>query len=344
MTDVGFARSPIEGSLVSVVIPCHNAQQWIVATLDSVAAQTYPHLEVIVVDDASTDDSISLVRRHHPQVRIFHTNGDNRGPGVPRNVGWRAAQGAWIHFLDADDLLHPDKIALQMHAAIPQPPSVALVHSPWQRFHLAQETWSPYGPIHAPQLGPDPLLSLIDADTFIATGSGIFRRSWLERVGGYGESRWLVEDVELLLKIAIAGGGFHFVASEQPLLLYRQVPGPSFSQRNPAMFIHGIVKNAEFVHQHWEAQGSLRTPQRQVLAAVYLQAAVYYAAADPARFEEMVLRLEALLPTFWQRRSLPIRLLTPLLGYRRAEKLAVAWRHAKRTLSSTRVPRAGAKL
>ena len=94
---------------ISVVIPCHNAGRWIAAALHSVADQTYPPHELLVIDDASTDDSISQIYRSGVAVNLMHVN--VRNAAVARNVGIVAAKGDWVALLDADDKWYPDHLS-----------------------------------------------------------------------------------------------------------------------------------------------------------------------------------------------------------------------------------------
>jgi len=115
-----FVNVPLP--LVSVVVPAFDAAAWIDATLASVVAQTYPRnaLEVIVVDDGSTDATGDVAAR-----RLHAGGGQHQvirreipgGPGAARNDGWRRATGEWVQFLDADDLIAPEKIAVQIRDA-----------------------------------------------------------------------------------------------------------------------------------------------------------------------------------------------------------------------------------
>jgi glycosyltransferase involved in cell wall biosynthesis len=100
--------------LVSVVIPCYNAGRYIAATLRSVLAQDIDGMEVIVVDDGSRDDSVSLVRATFPQVRVIEQG--NAGVAAARNNGIAAARGEWIAFVDADDIWLPGKLRAQFDA------------------------------------------------------------------------------------------------------------------------------------------------------------------------------------------------------------------------------------
>jgi GT2 family glycosyltransferase len=108
--------------LVSVIIPTFNATAFIRRTLTSVYAQTYRPLEVIVVDDGSSDDTCDIIRNDFPQVRLICQ--ENSGiPAVPRNVGIGAATGEYIAFLDHDDEWLPEKIATQVGIMSTSPPS-----------------------------------------------------------------------------------------------------------------------------------------------------------------------------------------------------------------------------
>jgi glycosyltransferase involved in cell wall biosynthesis len=121
------------GPLVSVVVPAFNAAHTIQATLHSISQQTYPALEVIVVDDGSTDGTAAIARRHSvsdPRFRVVSQ--PNNGVASARNTGIEASTGDFIAFIDADDLWHPTKTAKQLAALLAGGPDVALVYSPFR--------------------------------------------------------------------------------------------------------------------------------------------------------------------------------------------------------------------
>lgn len=101
---------------VSVIIPALNEERFVAATLESVRQQTYPHWEVIVVDDGSSDGTVDIVRGYSDRddrIRLLR-NSIRNGPGAPRNVGLGAASGRFVAFLDADDLWLPAKLERQV--------------------------------------------------------------------------------------------------------------------------------------------------------------------------------------------------------------------------------------
>jgi glycosyltransferase involved in cell wall biosynthesis len=101
--------------LVSVIVPCYNQGRFLAEALDSVKAQTYPHWECIVVNDGSTDDTHPVARRYTEQdARFRYVEQENRGLPGARNRGLREMSGAYLQFLDSDDVICPEKFELQL--------------------------------------------------------------------------------------------------------------------------------------------------------------------------------------------------------------------------------------
>lgn len=120
---------PATPPLVSVVIPAYNAAVHLRATLESVLAQTWRHLEAIVVDDGSTDGTAAIVREFQARdARVRLIQQTNRGVGAARNAGIRAARGSFIAPLDADDLWAPRKLELQLQRLERAGPGTALAY------------------------------------------------------------------------------------------------------------------------------------------------------------------------------------------------------------------------
>jgi glycosyltransferase involved in cell wall biosynthesis len=110
--------------LVSVIVPTYNRAHLIVTTLDSVLQQAYRPVELIIVDDGSTDDSVEVIKRwmlrkkpgNEHLVNLRCIQQENAGPSAARNSGTRECSGEFIQFLDSDDILHPEKLARQVTA------------------------------------------------------------------------------------------------------------------------------------------------------------------------------------------------------------------------------------
>ena len=100
-------------SLVSIIMPSYNTAPYIAESINSVVAQTYTDWELIIVDDASTDNTDEVVASCHPRIRYLK-NDHNRGAAYSRNRALREAKGKWIAFLDSDDVWTPDKLEKQI--------------------------------------------------------------------------------------------------------------------------------------------------------------------------------------------------------------------------------------
>ena len=164
------------GQLVSVVIPTYNGQRYIVPTLDSILAQKYRPLEILVVDDGSTDSTPQIVRDYAPEVRLIEQA--RRGHPAARNAGVRSASGEFLGFLDHDDLWSPDKLERQI-ACFSNRPELDLVFGHIQNFFTPEMTAEERERVAVPL---QPLPGLLQ-------GSMLARRQSFDRVGPFCEDR-----------------------------------------------------------------------------------------------------------------------------------------------------------
>lgn len=120
-------------NLVSIIIPCFNAERWLREAIDSVLNQTYPTIEVIIIDDGSTDASLDITKQYGD--RIIWETGPNRGGNHARNRGFALSKGNYIQYLDADDYLLPHKIERQVEFL--EAVKADVVYGDWQhQYHL----------------------------------------------------------------------------------------------------------------------------------------------------------------------------------------------------------------
>lgn len=194
--------------LVSVIIPTYNRAASIVPAVESVLAQTYPEIEVIVVDDGSTDDTARVLESHLD--RIVFIRQSNAGPSAARNTGIRASKGEIVAFLDSDDLWLPDKIARQVALIEAGGPdtcccvcNAAVKGAPGQRDYTSFAV-----------AGLDPEWDeclWVNPGEVLATRFLLFnqvvaiRRSALAKVGVFNEKLRLLEDYELAIRLSTAG-------------------------------------------------------------------------------------------------------------------------------------------
>lgn len=120
----------MKNPLISIIIPLYNGERFIAQTLESVLAQTYRNIEVIVVDDASTDGGCDIVRRYDDsRVKLILSETNFGGPARPRNIGIEASQGEFIAFVDADDVWKPHKLQTQLDFLMDNP-DIDMLYSP----------------------------------------------------------------------------------------------------------------------------------------------------------------------------------------------------------------------
>ena len=226
--DGGFAADRWRGNamdLISVIMPTHNASKWVTDTIDNLAAQTYPRFELIVADDGSQDDTVSVVRAKlatsfRNPWRIIEL-GVNQGPSAARNVALKAATGTWVQYLDSDDFLAPTKFEMQAAHCAQVSADVSAVYSPWHQCHIDGGQLTLLGEMSQPDMrGRAPIMCLVGNDR-VLQGASLTRRSVLERIGGWDETLRFWECEEVTFRIAKAGR-LERVASASPLYFWRQ--------------------------------------------------------------------------------------------------------------------------
>jgi glycosyltransferase involved in cell wall biosynthesis len=163
-------------SLVSVVIPAYNSRSYIAPALDSILVQKHRPLEILVVDDGSTDSTAQMVRAYAPEVRLIEQ--DQRGHPAARNAGIRAATGEFLAFLDHDDLWSPDKLERQI-ASFERNPALDLVFGHIQNFFTPEMPLEERARLKVPLR---PLPGLLQ-------GAMLARRRSFDRVGLFSEKR-----------------------------------------------------------------------------------------------------------------------------------------------------------
>ncbi len=182
-------------TLVSVIIPCYNAGRFLGETLDSVLRQGHSNLEIIVVDDGSTDGSANVAAKY-PTVRCVHQR--NAGVAAARNTGLQNSNGAFVIFLDADDRMLPGAVEANLHCLLRQP-----------------ECAFAFGDVQAIDVNGVPLphrsacphhenyhyLSLLYHCYIWTPGAVMYRRSVLEAVSGFDSRVAAAADLDLNLRI-----------------------------------------------------------------------------------------------------------------------------------------------
>jgi GT2 family glycosyltransferase len=215
----------------SVIVPAYNAEKTIESAIRSVQAQTTPSFEVIAIDDGSTDATAAVLERiaaDHPRIKAISQR--NAGPSAARNAAIDRAAGAYLTFLDSDDLLMPAYLET-VEASFAMEPGIGLVHvRAWViddagGGRVRRAAWPPPG--YVTGSGPEPDQP---AEAVVALAAGNYvgavqtaRRVAIERAGGLDHDLRQAEDYDLWLRIALAG--FRIVMAPGTLAVIRNRSG-----------------------------------------------------------------------------------------------------------------------
>lgn len=247
-------------ALVSVIIPTYNYAHLIVETLESVRDQTYAHWECIIVDDGSTDDTETIVQaflEQHPEHDFIYIQTANGGTSAAKNKGISLAKGSLIQFLDADDLLSPRKLEIQVQQV--QAQDLALVFSSSRFFKIIdgqklEEERYPEGFLATTTLRDQDLLYKLIINNQVTIGSPIIRKDVLKEAGGFDASLMNNEDWILWFKIALIQPNFTYDHHQESYVQIR-LHGNSAMNQHHKMFL-GEVKVREEIERLLVERGS----------------------------------------------------------------------------------------
>jgi glycosyltransferase involved in cell wall biosynthesis len=200
--------------LVSVVIPAHNSERYILPALDSILAQKHRPLEILIVDDGSTDCTRQIVRGYAPEVRLIEQ--EQRGHPAARNAGIRAASGEFLGFLDHDDLWSPNKLSRQIDR-FERNPALDLVFGHIQNFFTPEMPPQERKRVAVPL---QPLPGLLQ-------GSMLARRRSFDRVGPFSEKRAIGDFIDWYGRAMVARMNIEMLPET---LVYRRIHADNFQR------------------------------------------------------------------------------------------------------------------
>lgn len=266
--------------LVSVVIPCRNGENLVGNAIESALAQTYANVEVMVIDDGSTDNSLDIIRSFGKRIRWI--SGAHSGACTARNRGVEQSRGELVQFLDVDDLLHPEKLSVMVPIALDQGPE-CLVICDWDRDSdgtgVVQRQF-----IQAPQ--GDPLPWVLKQQ--LTTLTPLHWKAVLQVVEGFDESLPCAQERDLHMRIACHG--IRFLHVPRALVHVRRRPGSLSSDAIRVIRQHiGIVRRASTLLERLDrvtderlaALAGLLTRDARVLlqAGLHAEASEYFSEA-----------------------------------------------------------------
>lgn len=214
--------------LVSILIPAYNAEPYIAETLESALEQTWGNTEIIVVDDGSKDDTLAIAKTYESKGIKVIAQGQNKGQTAALNRCLVEAQGDYIQYLDADDILEPQKIEVQANRLLNEP-KATLAIAPWARFYENNLSTAKFKPNQDWKDYENPIDWLIDGWTGYGTmppSSWLYPRDVIDEIGLWHESLTLNNDMEYFTRAVIASKKLVFCADAR---WYYRSGNPSLS-------------------------------------------------------------------------------------------------------------------
>ncbi|MCW3112639.1 MAG: glycosyl transferase family 2 [Segetibacter sp.] len=245
----------INQPLVSVILSTYNSEKYIENTLQSLLTQTWLHLEIIVVNDGSTDNTRVLLQKYwNKGVIIVHQ--ENSGQDAALNHGYRHSTGEYVKFMDSDDLLNQEMIATQVKALNGSKEHVG--YGEWARFYNNQPGLANFTPLdYWKDMAPIDFITARPEGIMLQCGSILIPRELISKAGLWDERLILFNDTEFFNRIILASKGVIFTPGAR--LYYRSGQSKSISaQRSKKFFESTYLATCLMGEQLLEVEDSFR--------------------------------------------------------------------------------------
>lgn len=315
-TGTSWLPAGYEPGLVSLVIATFNRAALLRETLESVFRQDYRPLEVIVVDDGSTDSTLSILESlQRPEgIELKVIRAGHAGAAAARNRGAAASRGEFVMFLDSDDLLHEGALTA-LTAGIGE---ADLVHGLWRDWY-SSEVPPRYGRTYCREHGPDLLVELL-RNQWLLPSAVLHRRSMLGRVGGWDETFGVEDDFEFMARLALKRG--KAAAVNRLVADYRRHGVDQLHRTGIAGMSQATERVLRRVEAALDAEGWTE-PHRDAMAWRWFWEArkAWAEAGDAKRFDLLMREAFRVQPGFKPPKRW-YRWIAGLFGYRNAERFA----------------------
>lgn len=302
--------------LVSAIVPCYNAERFLIETVESIGHQTFTKWEIILIDDGSTDNTreVILYLQSRYGDRIKAEFGTNQGASAARNRGTQIARGEFIQYVDADDLLRFDALDRRLKALITNDADVA--YSDWQKLEESEDGIFYPGAIIARQIEDvhiDPEIALF-SEFWAPPAAYLYRRRIVDRIGRWNESLPIIQDARFALDAALHGGKFVYVPGVGAD--YRITKSISLSRGDRVRFMQDIFINGCQIQAWWESKNTLNQERQAILARLYDATARHIFSVDFKMFQDNLRHLYQMQSGFNFTRPKITGLITYLIGYK----------------------------
>ncbi|ARV60053.1 glycosyl transferase family 2 [Nostocales cyanobacterium HT-58-2] len=303
--------------LVSVIIPCFNAERWVAEAIDSCLQQVYPNIEIIVIDDGSTDNSLEIIKRFEKKItweRLPHKGGNSA-----RNKGFAISKGKYIQFLDADDYILPEKI--QRQVSFLEATGADVVYGDWRHKHHLSDGTSFLDKVEISGSQVDIIESLL-ANWWTAVASLLYRRSAVEKTAGWDERLQAAQDRDFFVSVAMNNAKVVY----QPgcYSIYRRYGNVTVSSSSTSRWIESHCTVLEKAEKKLKQMNKLTMKYRYALAKSYFELARESLLIDNyLQYLHLLEKTLILFPDF--KRNSQIKLydiIQSICGFRHTERIA----------------------
>lgn len=307
--------------LVSVIIPAYNSAKTIERTIESVLIQDYPNIEIIVVNDGSSDDTELVLEKHRDRIKYFYQ--DNAGVSFARNLGFEKSSGDYIQYLDADDLLAEGKISKQIQAIEENEADVA--YGDWKRFTENDFVYKELEIVER-EISLRPEIELI-TDFWTPLAALLYTRTIANKIGGWNTALPVIQDARYALDAAIHQA--KFIYTPGVMGYYRVHEVGSLSTRNRFNFMNDCFENAKQIDSIWRNEYSIDKEKKNAIINVLRFCVNEFSILDKNKHKQAVNLILEIDKNYIPENSKLLGTMSKLLGYRTAETIA----YYKRKLS-----------
>ncbi|PRY15752.1 glycosyl transferase family 2 [Pontibacter ummariensis] len=265
--------------LVSIIIPVYNSAKFLAAAVSAVQRQTYDNTEIIIIDDASTDNTYELAKTYESETCIVLRQ-NKAGAATARNLGLKNATGKYVQFLDVDDFLSEEKIEQQVKALDNQESKVAVCYYieffNEEELCLGNTSVDQSDFIYSSDSPADFLINLYGGNgkpNFIQTNSWLVPKALIEKVGGWRNYIWLDDDGEFFARVVLASSGVVYVPGVYNY--YRRSTSESnLSNSTNKKYIQNALLSIDLKYEYLK-QSTCGGNMNKAIATQYLHFAVY---------------------------------------------------------------------
>lgn len=316
--------------LVSVIIPCFNAEKWLAEAIDSCLEQTYSNIEIIVIDDGSTDNCLEIIKSYGD--KIIWQSFPHKGGNYARNKGFDLSKGDYIQYLDADDYILPEKIEKQVRFL--EETGADVVYGDWRhQRHLSDGSSFIMENIEISEAHADILASLL-ANWWVALAALLYKRTAVKNSGGWDETLTAAQDRDFFLSVVMNGAKVVYQPGCDSIYRRYGSVTVSTSSKNRWLKSHYLV--LEKVERQLLQMNKLSMKYRHALAKSYFELARESLFVDYPQYLIFLEEALALFPEFkTNSKRAAYKVVQNVLGFRQTERIACRALCVKKFINSS---------